>query len=122
MRLEVLRKGKEITLAKNARIADSALKRFKGLMLEKREKFDYALVFEMPTENRYGASIHMMFMRFPIDVLFLNSEKRIVDLVQGLRPWVLNYTPKKPAKFIIEIPAGSGEKFKLKLGEKVCFS
>jgi hypothetical protein len=106
---------------KRTRLADSSFKRFKGLMLESRENFNYALVFEMPFESRSASSIHMMFMNFPIDALFLDSEKRIVDIAENLQPWVLNFTPKKPAKFIIEMKAGLAKKFKLKADGKMVF-
>ena len=68
-----------------------------------------------------ASSIHMMFMNFPIDALFLDSEKRIVDIAENLQPWVLNFTPKKPAKFIIEMKAGLAKKFKLKADGKMVF-
>jgi uncharacterized protein len=32
-------------------------------------------------------SIHMFFMRFPIDVAFLDAEGRVVRAVHALRPW-----------------------------------
>jgi len=122
VRLFVLRNGKKITIAKKVRIADSAFKRFKGLMLERKENFDYALVFLLPNESRYGASIHSLFMRFPIDVVFLDNGKKIVDLVKGFKPWSLNLTPKKPAGFIVEMREGSIKKFRLENGEKISFS
>lgn len=121
MPLYVFRKGKKARLFEKTKLADSAFKRFKGLMLESKENFDYALIFEFPSETRLGASIHMLFMRFPIDVLFLDSEKKIVDFAEGLKPWNLNYTPKKAAGFIVEMPAGTVRKFRLELGEKISF-
>ena len=33
------------------------------------------------------SSVHTHFMRFPIDVVFLDSEWRIVSVVAALRPW-----------------------------------
>ncbi|MDO8647559.1 MAG: DUF192 domain-containing protein [Candidatus Diapherotrites archaeon] len=122
MAVFVIRKGKKQLVLEKSMIADSSFKRFKGLMLESKENFDYALVFPLDFESRYGASIHMMFMNFPIDVLFLNSRKEIVDVVESLKPWTLNCTPKKPAKYIIEMPAGIARKKKIKVGEKAVFN
>ncbi len=90
--------------------------KIKGLMFEKKSKHDYALIFNMHTESRVGSSLHMLFVFFPIDVLFLNSEKKVVDKAT-LKPWQLNYTPKKAARFIVELPEGTGKK--VKLGSKV---
>lgn len=121
MTVFVISKGRKKIVMKKSRLADTAFKRFKGLMLEKRENFDYALVFKTPSESRIGSSIHMMFMNFPIDAVFLDSGKRIVDIAHSLKPWVFNYTPKKSAKYLIEMPAGTAKRKKIKTGEKLLF-
>jgi hypothetical protein len=79
--------------------------RFMGLMGVSPREHDYALVFHMNEEGKMSASIHMLFMKMPIDVLFLDSEKKVVDIVSCLRPWVWNYTPKHESKFVVELPA-----------------
>jgi len=95
------------------KIADTAFSRFKGLMFEKKKNFDYALVFELAGETRIGASVHMMFVSFPIDIVYLDSKKRVVDKAT-LQPWKLNYTPKKRSKYFVELPNGIAEKIKIK--------
>ncbi|MBI4043532.1 MAG: DUF192 domain-containing protein [Candidatus Diapherotrites archaeon] len=104
---------------KRVRIAQTFWQKFKGLMGEQRERFDYALVFVLGRESRAGASIHMLFVQFPIDVAFLNAKKQVVDLVENLQPWTLNCTPKKPAAFVVELPAGTIEEKGLKKGDAV---
>jgi len=74
-------------------------------MFEDKKKFNYALVFEFPRESKIGASLHMIFVFFPIDVLFLNAKKEVVDKTT-LQPFNPNYTPKKAAKYVIEVPQG----------------
>ena len=85
-------------------IADSAWKKFKGLMF--RKTFEGALVFPLHKETRFGASIHTFFMQFPIDILFLDKDKKVIDLRRDVKPWTLNITPKKPAKYIVELTGG----------------
>lgn len=88
----------------NVKIADTFISRFKGLMFKKSIK--EGLLLEMPEgRGRGGSSIHMFFMRIALDVIFLDHEKRVVDLAT-LRPWQI-YIPRKPAKYIIEFPRGS---------------
>jgi len=111
----VLRIGKKILMRK-VKFASNTLERTKGLMFEDKKKFNYALVFDFPTESRIGASLHMLFVFFPIDVLFLNKDKKIVDKVT-LNPFIPNYTPKKAAKFVIEMPKGKAKI--AKIGEKI---
>ena len=99
------------------RLADSFFKRLKGVMFE--SKLDYALLFPFARESRMEASIHMLFVFTAIDVVYLDKAKKVVDLRAGLRPWTLNYTPKKPASFLLELPPGTIKKSGLKLGQKL---
>ena len=103
-------------LMKQVRFAKNTLERTKGLMFEEKKKFNYALVFEFPIESKIGTSLHMLFVFFPIDVLFLNKNQKVVDKVT-LQPFIPNYTPKKAAKYVIELPKGKTNG--VKLGQKV---
>ena len=99
-------------LMKNVRVARESWERMKGLMFEDKKNFNYALAMEMQGEGTITSSIHMVFVFFPIDVLFLNKEKKVVDKVT-LEPFVPNYTPKKPAKYVVELPKGKAKKVKI---------
>ena len=100
-------------IIKKTRIANTSFLRFKGLMFEQEKNFDYALIFELNQESRIGSSVHMMFVFFPIDIVFLNSQKIVVDKAT-LNPWKLNYTPKKSAKYFIELPLKKAKTISLK--------
>ena len=50
-------------------------------------------------------AIHTMFMRFAIDVVFVDREGRAVRLVHSLAPWRMAAAPRAHAT--IELPAGS---------------
>ncbi|MGI6589553.1 MAG: DUF192 domain-containing protein [Candidatus Iainarchaeum sp.] len=102
-------------IMKKVLFAKTTLERTKGLMFENEKKFDYALVFEFPTESKIRSSLHMLFVFFPIDVLFLNKNKIVVDKVT-LTPFTPNYTPKKASKYVIEMPKGKAKG--VKLGQK----
>ena len=99
-------------LLKKVKIADNMILRAKGLMFEKKKNFDYALVFYFSNESRIGCSLHMLFMNFSVDVLFLDTQKKVVDKVT-LKPWILNYTPKKAAKYVVEMPQNTTKNIKL---------
>lgn len=79
--------------------------RFKGLMGVEKKEFNYALVFHLAEKGTMNASIHMLFMKMPVDGVWLDEDKRVVDMVQGLKPWTFNFTPHHPAKYIVEMPA-----------------
>lgn len=90
--------------------ADTFLKRFMGLMGKK--DFNDCLVFT----NLVDSSIHTFFMRFTIDVYFINENKIIFDKV-SLKPWRF-YKPEKQAKYILETQK---DKLGLKIGDKIDF-
>ncbi|NMA44830.1 MAG: DUF192 domain-containing protein [Candidatus Diapherotrites archaeon] len=100
-------------LIKKVKLANSPLERMRGLMFEDEKKFDYALVFTSPKEGKIESSLHMMFVFFPIAAIFLDSNKNVVDKTT-LTPFTVNYTPKKPAKYVIEMPPKEAKKIKIK--------
>jgi len=105
-------KTKKLKVIEKTIKADSFFKRFKGLMFA--EKPDYALVFELESEGVLNASIHMLFVFYPIDAVYLNKEKKVVDIKKDFKPFSLNYTPKTPSKYFIEFLAGTvGNKIEL---------
>ena len=48
----------------------------------------------------------MMFMRYPIDVIFLDAEGRVVGLREHLRPWRMTRL-YRGARRALELPAGT---------------
>ncbi len=83
-------------------LADTFIKRFRGLMLV--SNVNHALIFVLPIESRLNASIHMFFMLSDIDVIWLDSMRRVVDF-KTARRWRI-YTPKESARYVIEGPVG----------------
>ncbi|MBW2993605.1 DUF192 domain-containing protein [Candidatus Woesearchaeota archaeon] len=82
-----------------------------GLMFLKKR----TVVFEFKKEKI--VPLHMLFVFYPIDVLFLNKEKKIVEIKKNFKPFSF-YTPRNKAKYIVEMPK---TKQKLKIGDTVTF-
>ena len=74
--------------------ADTFLKRFLVLLCKK--EFNEALLFT----NLVDSSIHTLFMRFEIDVYFIEDDLTVFDKV-SLKPWRF-YKSSKSAKYILE--------------------
>lgn len=49
--------------------------------------------------------IHTFFMRFPIDILFVNGSGRVVKTCAGVRPWRIRACAA--ARVVIELPSGA---------------
>lgn len=56
---------------------------------------------------RGDSSIHMMFMRFPIDAVFYAEDGRVTRVRRGLRPWTGIAFGGKGTKGVVELPAGA---------------
>ncbi|MBI5389320.1 DUF192 domain-containing protein [Candidatus Woesearchaeota archaeon] len=94
------------------RVVSSFFLKAKGLMFSP-ELHDECLIFFFAKETK--VPIHMMFVFFPIDVLWLNAEKRIVAMKENLRPFRY-YDPKVKAQYVVELPQGTIKKHKLVFG------
>ncbi len=51
-------------------------------------------------------SVHMMFMRFPIDVVFATNDGRVLRAIAALRPWRMTRI-HSGAHYAIEMPVGA---------------
>ena len=87
----------------------------RGLMFTK--KSDKALVFIFDKEK--PISLHMFFVFYPIDVLFLDGKKRVVQLKEYFKPWHITFC--KSAQYVIELPVGTIERTKTNVGDSVRF-
>jgi uncharacterized membrane protein (UPF0127 family) len=92
-------------------LADTALARMRGLLGRR----------ELPAGEgillKPASSIHMAFMRFPIDAVFLDAEFRIVKVAAGLRPW--RAAASRKANAVLEIAAGEAERRGLTAGDRL---
>jgi uncharacterized membrane protein (UPF0127 family) len=114
----LLNKTKGINMGK-VDIADSFMSRFRGLML--RKDLERGLILKLPSSrSRRGSAIHMFFMRIPLDIVFADEDKKVVDMI-SIEPWN-TYTPKSPAKYVIELEKGSINKFNLEIGDELDFT
>jgi uncharacterized protein len=64
---------------------------------------------------RPAASVHTFFMRFPIDVVFLDREQVVVGIEPRLRPW--RTAGRRGAQAVLELAAGESERRGLAVGD-----
>ena len=93
-------------------IADSFFSRFAGLMF--RKKLPAATGLFLAPCN----SVHMCFMRFAIDVVYLDKEFNIIKVEKNLKPWIgLSMCSKAWAT--LEMTAGEAERCGCEVGRKL---
>ena len=90
-------------------VADSPASRMKGLLGRSELRPGEGLLL------RPASSIHTFFMRFPIDVVFLDKGLRVVRISDQLRPW--RAASRRGAHAVLELPAGECSRRGLEPGE-----
>jgi uncharacterized protein len=92
-------------------LAETALTRMRGL-LGRRELPSGEGILLKP-----ASSVHMWFMRFAIDAVFLDAEMRVVKIAADLKPWRM--TGARGAKSCLEIASGEAARRGLTVGERL---
>ncbi len=110
--MKVLNLSKETVLAGRAALADTAAARLRGLLGRSGLGPDEGLVI---TRCR---SIHMFFMRFPIDAVFVDRKGRIVGLVEDIRPFRISPYFWR-ADYVVEGPVGMIRRSRSECGDRV---
>jgi uncharacterized protein len=95
--VRVLREDGTVLCARCA-VADRPWTRMRGLLGRTGLDPDEGLLIR-PTN-----SIHMLFMRFALDAVFVDRELRVLD-VKTVLPW--RFAARRGAKAVFELPAGA---------------
>ncbi len=119
MTMKITNKTRKTVIADNAKEARSFLSRARGLMLARKPQ---TLVITAPDQSIEETSIHMWFMLFPIDVIWLDSRLKVVDTFERAKPWSFRiFRPELSAKYVVECPVGSIKKTRTKKGDTFSF-
>ena len=102
--LEISKAGRTLW---RARLADTFLSRALGLMFRPGIPEGEGLLIEF-SPHLGSRAVHGFFMRFPIDLVFIDDEKKVTDIAL-LKPWSI-YNPKAPCRWVLEVNAGEAEK------------
>ena len=104
---------KDATLAGRVKVASNPWSRFWGLMGKRGLGEDEAVLIDP------CYSVHTMFMRFPIDVVYLTKDNRVLKIADDMRPW--RASVGKGAKRVLEMPSGAAARQGLEAGDEVVF-
>ena len=105
-----------------AEIADNPIKKAKGLMFRKNLQEDEGMLFVFDEEGYH--SFWMMNMSFPIDMIWVSKERKVVDMTKNAQPCKLicsTYSPKEKAMYVLEVNANFTEKHGVKIGSSLEF-
>lgn len=66
------------------------------------------------------SSIHSMWMRFPIDVLYINDDDIVVRLADAMPAWRIGPL-RTGARYVIELPAGTIAASRTAPGDRIAY-
>jgi uncharacterized membrane protein (UPF0127 family) len=110
MRTQALRRGEEVVCAR-CQVAASPWARMRGLLGRAALASDEGMLF-VP-----GSSVHTLFMRFPIDVVFLDKELKVLRVAAAVPAWRARSAHR--AKRVLELPAGASARLGLQAGDQL---
>jgi uncharacterized protein len=92
--------------------AEGPWRSFRGLMFRKYLPAGHGMLF------RPAKGIHTQFMRFPIDLIYLDRNDRVVKVRPTMRPWRFDFTK---AAAVIEVTGGTAAAVDVRAGDYLRF-
>ena len=105
-----------------AKVVKTPEDRTKGLSGTSELRKDQAMLFVYERDNKWA--IWMKDMNYPIDIVWLDKNKKIVYIVKNAPPESYPYeqfTPKQDARYVLELPAGTVGQKSIVIGKDAVF-
>lgn len=106
-----------------AELAVTDEERQQGLMFREDLRENQAMLFVFEEEGIH--SFWMKNMRFPIDIIWLDKDRRIIHIEPQVpacqRDPCPSYSPGRPAQYVLELRSGCAEKHGLRLNDILAF-
>ncbi|WP_102027453.1 DUF192 domain-containing protein [Salirhabdus sp. Marseille-P4669] len=109
--MDIIRNDQRIFFPLDIYRYDTFFKRFKGLMFRLKPITKEGILL-IPCN-----SIHMFFMFFSIDVVFLNKDNSVIKIYPYVKPWRV-IPPVKGANAAIELPKGTIDTYNITIGDR----
>ena len=110
-RLYSLRDEHGAVICARCTVADTTVSRLRGLLGRDELAADEGLLLTPES------SVHTWFMRFPIDVVFLDADLTILGLRECLPAWRL--AGHRGARAVLELPAGTCDQRRMRPGDRL---
>lgn len=110
--MKIFNQSKNVLIADQAALADTFWTRMKGLLGRPKLSAGEALIITR------CQSIHMFFMRFAIDAIFVDKNNCVVGLLEGIKPFRLSPIFRR-ASYVIELRSGTIVATKTAVGDQL---
>ena len=110
----------------NVEIADEPQEQSLGLMRRQSLEENSGMLFIF--ENEQIRNFWMKNTLIPLDMIWIDSEYRVVHIKANARPCVVSneglcpsYSPNKKALYVLELNSGKAEEYGISVGDEVVF-
>ena len=104
-------------------LARTSAEQERGLSYRDSMAPDHGMLFVFDHEATWGFWMHEM--RFPLDIIWFNSQRQVVHFEQNLKPCTPQdcpaFTPSSKAMYVLEVNAGFVESHNVTLGQAFTF-
>ncbi len=94
--------------------ANTSISRLRGLMFRQKPA---SILFTFAWPDLHG--IHSFFVSFPFDAVYLDEQGKVVDVFERVPPFTPYVSPRKPVRYLIELPPGMAGRLHLKPNNSV---
>ena len=110
--MPILNLTRKTTIASHVEMADTFFKRMQGLLGRASLGAGEALIIT------HCQSVHMLWMKFAIDVIFIDQQNKVVGLTARIKPFKFSPIFWK-SSCAIELPAGTIETTNTQMGDEI---
>lgn len=104
-------------------IADTDRERARGLMFRKDLDLEKGMLFVFDEEGKH--SFWMKNMEFPIDIIWMNTDKEVVSIDKNVQPCIAEecraILPEEKVRYVLELNSGMADKFSIQEEEIAVF-
>jgi uncharacterized membrane protein (UPF0127 family) len=112
------KENRELTF--QVEVADTPAKREIGLQYRRDLAADRGMIFLFPSESHH--SFWMKNTPIPLDMIFINSDRKIVGIVEQAVPFSTDSRSVPAAsQFVLEINGGLAGRYGVKVGDSISF-
>jgi len=102
MKLIEISHSKKHNFTVQVKYCNTFFSKFRGLMFRNDLAENSGALLVENTESKANTSIHMLFVKFDLTVLWLDKNRVVVDKVLA-KKWFPFYFPKEPAQYVLEL-------------------
>jgi uncharacterized membrane protein (UPF0127 family) len=107
----------------NAQVVTTNAARIRGLSGVDHLDANGGLLMVFQSDDKWD--IWMKDMKIPLDIIWMNSDKKVIYIVTNASPDLgtsKTFKPETPARYVLEVPAGTVMSAGIKIGNTATFS